>query len=97
MKQFELVFYPFPCEHIGGCLTTNSDGSYLIVINSSLDEEQQHLSIGHELAHLFLNHLESDLPSSTKEEQAEKYSKFYYNLWKEGTFDGMYKLRKNCS
>lgn len=92
MKQFKIVYHWLP-GHIGGCLTTNSDGSYLIVINSSLDDEQQHSAIGHELAHLFLNHLESAEPEERKEQQAEKYSKFYYNLWKEGTFDEMCKLR----
>jgi len=41
--------------------------------------------------------VQTDIPYSWKEEQAEKYSKYYYNLWKEATFDEMCKLKKSYS
>ena len=62
-------------ECVNGFVTLKDDGTYLIVINSILSEDDREEAIRHEMAHIRLGHLtDHSKPVSVCEAEAERFS-----------------------
>lgn len=65
MPRFNLYYVPFP-EQIRGIIrgaVQCKQNSYLVLIDSSLTDEQQSFSLKHELSHILLGHFDYDSES----------------------------------
>lgn len=63
MPEYMILYSRFPaaCEgNINGIASLFPDGRYIIMIDNTKDEETQAHALKHELAHLYLKHLERD-------------------------------------
>ena len=84
-RKVAITWLPFPdVNGIGGALIEDKE-YYLIAINSALAQIRQRHALGHELAHLFLDHLDRrDIPIMLLEKQANRYAWTFYNAYKRG-------------
>ena len=86
-KKIIVYFVPLPKEigeNIHGMVTEDSTG-YYIMIDSSRTEDEQKRILGHELAHIFLGHLEDRRVSDPEAEaEADRAAAYYYKLYAEG-------------
>ena len=79
MKPFSLFYVNFPagCEgEVYGITGIDSEGNYTVAIDSAQDKETQAQALRHELAHIYLEHLE---PGNRKtiqeaEQEADEYA-----------------------
>lgn len=86
-KQIVIDYIPFP-ENIQGCvygMIAEGKTSYIILIDSTRSALTQRRAIGHELAHLYLNHFQSGKPVAEKELEANKRAWDFYRQYKSGT------------
>ena len=89
-KEVRIKFIPFPegIETLPGFLTGSCKIDYwLIAINSRLHPLTQRHALGHELAHLFLDHLEQDKPIWEQEAEANKMAWYFYREYKAGRLE----------
>lgn len=57
MKLYENDHYfvrviPFPVDSVGGMVTPNDDGTFMVYINANLSRERQMKALRHELKHI---------------------------------------------
>lgn len=84
----KIIITPFPDNVQGNvkgmCLP--GKGCYIVLIDSTQPPEQQKLSIGHELAHIFLGHLDKGHNKSMEamEREAKANADKYYRLYAAG-------------
>lgn len=83
-KTVEIVYVPFPKGKIHGAVTECTD-KYLIVIDSDCCKLQQYSALGHELAHVFLNHFDSNKPIIEAETEARARTWEFYRAYRNGT------------
>ena len=57
---------------VKGVTVDDSDGAYLVFINSEISEDEQKNALMHELNHIKCSHFYSALPLYLKEREAEK-------------------------
>lgn len=80
MKPFSLFYVRFPagCEgDIYGITKLKPDGSYIVAIDAAQDEQTQAHALRHELAHIYLKHLEpetADKSIKEVEQEADEYA-----------------------
>ena len=87
-KEVKVKYLPFPLEVQGKCTGFLSERTscYLIGIDSTRTPQQQRHTLGHELAHLFLDHLDRhDQPIADQEAEANRMAWYYYREWKRQT------------
>lgn len=86
-KSIEIEYATLP-ERIGG-ITGDIDeaGYYLVLINSTRAPLHQRKALGHELAHIFLDHFSQDRPIQELEREADRNAWKYYRLYKAGALD----------
>lgn len=85
-KTIEIVFAPFPKGKIHGAVKECSD-RYLIVIDSACCRIAQYKALGHELAHVFLNHFDTEKLIMEVEAEARARSWEFYHLYKSGALE----------
>ena len=86
-KRIEIVYTAFPeitRGHIHG-VTKESADSYLIVIDNTGCRLQQYHALGHELAHVYLDHFSSGRPLAEIEKEANGKAWDYYRAYKSGS------------
>lgn len=90
-KEVKIEYFDFPegCETIRGFLSGSCNFDYWwIAINSRMHPQAQRHALGHELAHLFLDHLEqNDRPVMEQEAEANKWAWHYYREYKAGRLE----------
>lgn len=77
-ENVKVIYRPFDCDFKGALLLRFDDGEdyYTIVINSNLSEDEQYITLRHEIAHITNRDFESSLPIDEIERIRE-------NVWKE--------------
>lgn len=83
---------PFPEQiqgKIRGSTLHKKGGYYLVFIDNTRAPISQRRTLGHELVHICLDHLEVDSPSCSdeNERQANKWAWDFYRLYKHGFFN----------
>ena len=69
-------------ENVRGMVSEDTD-KYYILINSTLSEEEQQHALGHELAHIFLGHVDQGRANDPEAEaEADHEAEKYYRLWR---------------
>ena len=90
-KEVRIKYLDFPegIKTMPGFLTGSSDLAYwCIAINSRMHPQTQRHTLGHELAHLFLNHLDQhDRTVMEQEAEANKFAWHYYREYKAGRLE----------
>ena len=81
-KSIRIVYLAFPDKVHGA--TVETDDEYLIGINQSLADITKRRALGHELAHVYLNHLSSDKPLQDAEREADQNAWTYYKAYRDG-------------
>lgn len=56
-KEIRIIYASFPVKTCGGA-TIRRPAEYLVLVNESVTPIQQRHALGHELAHIYLGHLE---------------------------------------
>lgn len=95
-KRVKIMFLPFPVEACGGFLTDCGE-HWLIGINCDRCALLQRHSLGHELAHLFLGHLDDDQrgrPIREVEAEADVLAWSFYRAYRDGTLPGEMNCRE---
>ena len=80
-KPIEIRFEAFPEDLRGKIygLSKDTGRSYLILIDSTQDTQTQRRAIGHELAHVFLNHHgQTGRPVKELEKEADEMAAHFY-------------------
>ena len=80
-KPIEIRFESFPEDLRGKIygLSKDTGRSYLILIDSTQDTQTQRRAIGHELAHVFLNHHgQTGRPVKELEKEAAEMATHFY-------------------
>ena len=87
-KEIVIEFTKLP-ETVNGITGDIEDsGYYLVLINSAKTPQRQRRAIGHELAHIFLDHFnQSERPLQEIEHEANINAWEYYRLYKNGTLE----------
>lgn len=67
-------------------LSLEKESSYIVLINESRPGIVQRHAIGHELAHIFLDHFNSNRPLKDIEREANRAAWKYYTVYKEHQF-----------
>ncbi len=70
--NIKLYFLEFPPDSLNGAVSKNKDGSYSIYINKTRPVRLQELTILHEIAHIRLNHHESDKDADQMEAELRR-------------------------
>jgi len=87
-REIKIRYMEFPQEVRGSCpgfVTAKFDGLYLIVIDSTQAPIVQRHTLGHELAHIYLDHLDRfDQHIMDQEREANRLAWHYYRQWKSG-------------
>lgn len=87
-KTVEIRYQEFPQElrgEIPGLVTAKFSDKYIILIDSTQHPIVQRHTLGHELAHIYLNHLEQhDRPIKEQEREAGREAWHYYREFKAG-------------
>ena len=78
-KRITVDFMSLPLA-VGGAVQER-ESSYIVIINSDIPPEKQQFAIGHELAHIFLNHHSSKRPIAEDEKEADERAIEFYNLY----------------
>ena len=89
-REIIIEYLPFPKKAQGACsgIIGECQTCYIILIDSTRHPLQQRHTLGHELAHLFLNHLEEHhRPVREKEREANKLAWYYYRKYKAGDLE----------
>lgn len=60
---------PLSCR---GFVLPDAEGDYTVFVNDSLSDELKQETVQHELQHIQLGHLDSDLPASVLEGEIKK-------------------------
>jgi Zn-dependent peptidase ImmA (M78 family) len=93
-KTIRLVYLPFP-ESIRGKLQgiaeKNKEG-FIIAIDSTRAPLIQRRTLGHELAHIFLNHYEQARPVALQEKEADFRAWEFYRAYKAGNLPEQFKI-----
>ena len=83
-RQIKIYAFPDEIKHLTGISFIQGD-SYIIGINKKLPQDQYKHILGHELAHILLNHLDSLKPgertTADQELKAEQKASEYYTLF----------------
>lgn len=80
MKPYSLYYVNFPAGCNGevyGITKLKPDGSYIVAIDAAQDEQTQAHALRHELAHIYLKHLEPETAGKTIQEverEADEYA-----------------------
>lgn len=61
---------PFPNNKCGGFVTPNDDGTFSVYLNANLSEEENRITLEHELNHILHDDFWRDTSISTIEEEA---------------------------
>ena len=90
-KEVVIEYTPFP-ESIRGKVKGFLSASvkfdcWLICIDSELSPQAQRHCLGHELAHLFLDHLDSKKPIPEIEAEANRRAWEFYRAYKNGKLE----------
>ena len=82
-KRIRIFYRPFPEElHKKAFGLTAREGMcYTVIIDSTIDDYIQDYVLGHELAHIFLNHLEQE-ESGTREQEQVAHDEAWVYYWK---------------
>ena len=83
-KSIEIVYTAFPDGPIHGCLADLGE-RYLILIDSNSYRLQQYHALGHELAHVYMDHFSSGRPLADIEKEANGKAWEYYRAYKSGS------------
>lgn len=86
-KTIEVNKLDLPAGIFGATACNEAEAKYQVYINGSVAGIVQRHTLGHELAHIFLGHFESDLPLWAKEREAEEKAWDYYRAYKAGLLD----------
>ena len=78
-KTIKIIYRPLS-SYFGGA-TMECDNYYLVVINSTKDESTQNHAIGHELAHIMLDHFDNGKPIAEVEKEADERATEFYRLY----------------
>lgn len=83
-KEIQIHYMPFPegCENVGGGVMERSN-NYLILINSLRPQLLQRRSLGHELAHVYLDHFDTSKPIVEVEREARQKAWHYYRAYRD--------------
>ena len=83
-REIQIQYLPFPVKTCGGmALWRESD--YLIAINTEVCPLLQRRALGHELAHVLLNHLEQPgRPVRELENEANRHAWAFYRAYRDG-------------
>lgn len=84
-KRIIIYHFPIPegqtSEDLHGLVGEDAN-KYYILVNSSLTEEEQQAALGHELAHIFLGHLDDERSNDQEAEaEADREAGKYYQLY----------------
>ena len=83
-RQIKIHAFPDDIKHLRGISFIQGD-SYIIGINKKLSQEQYKHILGHELAHIFLNHLDNLKPgertTAEQEQEADERATEFYTLF----------------
>lgn len=85
-KQIDIAFIEFPAmaqDYIGG-VSSEMNERYLVLIDKGRCRLHQCRSIGHELAHIYLNHFNSSRPLAELEHEANRQAWLFYRAYKDG-------------
>ena len=87
-REIEIMYQAFPQElrgRVTGLTSAKFEGKYIILIDSTRPPLQQRFTLGHELAHICLNHFEQpDRPVREQEREANRQAWNYYRMYKAG-------------
>ena len=90
-RIIEIRYQDFPLELQGaipGFVTAKFEDRYIIVIDSTRAAIVQRHTLGHELAHIFLNHHDQhDRPIKEQEREANDHAWHYYREYKSGRLE----------
>lgn len=87
-EEIEVYLCPLP-KRVKG-LVRRDQGGYIVLVNSSLPEEEQKMAIGHEVAHIIKGHIEGSGMSREEEEgEAEEEALKVFSLIS-GHFRGIF-------
>ena len=83
-RQIKIHAFPDGINHLTGISFIQGD-SYIIGIDKKLSQDQHKHILGHELAHIFLNHLDNLKPgertTAKQEQEADERATEFYNLF----------------
>lgn len=86
-KHIDIVYTAFPEITRGKIhgVTKESADSFLILIDNTGCRLQQYHALGHELAHVYMDHFTSGRPLAEIEEEANGKAWDYYRAYKSGS------------
>ncbi len=87
--KIEYMTFPEGCDTVRGFLSGSCKLDYwLIAINDRMHPQTQRHTLGHELAHLFLDHLDQhDRDIREQEKEANAWAWHYYREYKAGRLE----------
>lgn len=85
-KIIRIVYLAFP-DKIHGA-TVETDDEFLIGINSGITSITKRFALGHELAHVYLNHLSSGKPLQDAEREANRNAWRFYRAFRDSRLPG---------
>jgi hypothetical protein len=92
-KSIKIKYVSFPKElqgFAGGFVSEKRDSRYLIVIDRTRIPLLQRKALGHELAHIYMNHFDQDKrPVQDIEKEANINAWKYYRLYKSGSLEAV--------
>lgn len=91
-KEVRIRYLPFPATVQGSIFgfLSERNSCYLIGIDSTRTRQKQRQTLGHELAHLFLDHLDRhDLSIKELEAEADEMSWYYYSAYRSGIIESL--------
>ena len=93
-RKIAIAWMPFPVNSVAGAMTEIRN-YYLVAINTTVAPIRQRHALGHELAHVFLDHLDRHIPVMECEAEANKYAWDYYRAYRDGKLGGV-KVQKTA-
>ena len=85
-KTIRIVYLAFP-DKIHGA-TVETEDEFLIGINSGISSITKRYALGHELAHVYLNHHSSGRPLQDLEREADQNAWTYYRAYRDSRLPG---------
>ena len=79
-KQIRIAFLSLPGKVHG--VTMEADDCYIVAVNERDASITQRHALGHELAHIFLDHISSGKPIREAEKEANREAWSYYRIYK---------------
>lgn len=79
-RDIQIHFEPFPAQLQGiiSGIVVDCGGQWSVSIDNTRNRQRQRMALGHELAHIFLGHLDNTTRTTVEQEAAARASAWHY-------------------